>query len=313
MAETRKIERAAIFGASGVIGRQLAKKLIARGSKVRVVARSHERLCESFDVHAVECVAADVSDAAQAIEAARDCDTLFHCVGLPWGEYTRHAAIGRVVGEALRATGAFGVLVSGYWSRTPATNLPITDSHPRPRQSAETTARADQEEFIEAAGGASAILPDFFGPGAVKALINSAVIDVATGREPRWLGRLDLEREFIHVGDAADLLIRLAERRGAGGRSWIFPGSGVTTPRTIIDLACAQTGNALTPSTLTRDELAQSADDPASKAMLDLLPIYDAPATFNASELLALVSDFTPTSYETGVGEVIAWARELDS
>ncbi|HEV3271107.1 MAG TPA: NAD-dependent epimerase/dehydratase family protein [Candidatus Methylacidiphilales bacterium] len=70
-----------ITGATGFIGRRLTRDLVARGDRVRVLARSREKADELFGDH-VEAVVGDVRDTASLEAACRGVGTIHHIAGL---------------------------------------------------------------------------------------------------------------------------------------------------------------------------------------------------------------------------------------
>ncbi|HKK07431.1 MAG TPA: NAD(P)H-binding protein, partial [Gemmatimonadota bacterium] len=77
------LRRAALFGATGSLGRHLAGELLSRGIEVRAVSRSRENLERDFGGMDVDVHPADLCQPAAACRVAEGCDLLFHCVGLP--------------------------------------------------------------------------------------------------------------------------------------------------------------------------------------------------------------------------------------
>lgn len=80
---------ALVTGAGGFLGRYVVEALLARGEKVRGLARGkYPELAEL----GVELVAADLRDRPRVIEACAGCDAVYHVAGLagiwgPWSEY----------------------------------------------------------------------------------------------------------------------------------------------------------------------------------------------------------------------------------
>jgi len=78
-----------VTGPGGFLGRYIVEALLARGEKVRGLARGrYPDLAEQ----GVEIVSADLRDRDQVIAACEGCDTVYHVAGLagiwgPWSEY----------------------------------------------------------------------------------------------------------------------------------------------------------------------------------------------------------------------------------
>jgi dihydroflavonol-4-reductase len=70
-----------ITGATGFIGRQLTRDLVARGCGVRVLARSRRKAGALFGDH-VEISVGDVGDTASLEQACRNIGTIYHIAGI---------------------------------------------------------------------------------------------------------------------------------------------------------------------------------------------------------------------------------------
>ena len=70
-----------ITGATGFIGRQLTRDLVARGDRVRVLARNGDKAWDLFGDH-VETVVGDVGDPASLEKACRGIGTIYHIAGI---------------------------------------------------------------------------------------------------------------------------------------------------------------------------------------------------------------------------------------
>lgn len=68
-----------VTGATGLLGNNLVRELIARGVAVRALARSPDKARQQFlDLPQVQIVAGDMTDVAAFSDALRGCDTVFH-------------------------------------------------------------------------------------------------------------------------------------------------------------------------------------------------------------------------------------------
>lgn len=82
---------ALVTGGGGFLGRAIARKLVARGDRVRSIARGDY---PELRAEGIEAVRGDVADEAAVAEAARGCDVVFHVAAKAgvWGpeaEYRR--------------------------------------------------------------------------------------------------------------------------------------------------------------------------------------------------------------------------------
>jgi len=101
--------RAFVTGGSGFVGRNLIKKLRARGDEVRALARSDSAV-KAVEVAGAEAVRGDLDDLDVMSEAMKGCDVVFHSAAAlaQWGDRQQieHINVGgteRVIAAAKRA------------------------------------------------------------------------------------------------------------------------------------------------------------------------------------------------------------------
>ena len=85
------MQRALVTGAGGFLGQYLVEQLVARGVRVRAVARNRY---PELDRLGVESIQGDLSDPQVAADACRDMDVVFHAAAVagiwgPWDHYYR--------------------------------------------------------------------------------------------------------------------------------------------------------------------------------------------------------------------------------
>jgi uncharacterized protein YbjT (DUF2867 family) len=77
-----KLERIAVLGGSGFVGRHVVGMLAAKGKRVVVPTRRRERAKHLFMLPTVEVIEADVCDPAQLAAVLRGCDAAINLVGV---------------------------------------------------------------------------------------------------------------------------------------------------------------------------------------------------------------------------------------
>lgn len=303
--------KAAIFGATGPIGRQVARALLERDVEVRVVSRRAENLVRDFGAMAVERRTADLEDPGAAREAAHGADLVIHAVGLPAELFERHVPIARNAVDAARSAGARAFLVTSYWSYGPGDAEPMPETRPLTGSSRLARIRQEEERVFLSAGGAVARLPDFYGPEPGLSLMNDAIEAVAAGKTANWPGDPDAPRDFLYYPDAGRLLAELALREEAYGEVWNVPGSGAEAPRRVLSRAAGAAGTRLRLRRI-RPWMARLASlfKPDIGPFIEVIPLYEAPAVLDTSKLEGLLGPPATTPYEDAVPATVKWLAE---
>lgn len=297
--------RALVLGATGGTGRHLAAELLRRGVETRVASRSAEGLAAAFGDTAAERVVADAARGDEVERALAGCDVVFHCIGLPPDAFPRHVELARVVVEAAARAGARPFLLSSYWSYGPLPDRPVAEDHPPSGDVPEGRIRRREEEVFLGAGGAVAVLPDFFGPLASISVLNDGLAAAAEGSTVLWPGDPDAARDFLYLPDLAPVLCDLVAHDACWGLRWNVPGSGPRPPRELLATAVPE-GRGLRvwgigPWTARIAGLF----DAEARAFASLLPLYRNPVRLDGSRLEELLGPPVRTAYPEAVSDTI--------
>lgn len=301
----REYRRVAVFGATGATGREIVRELLRRGVGVRAVSRSIEKLERDFGDTDVELHAADLVDRALAVEAGAGCDLIFHCVGLPLESYHLHVPIAENTAAAMQEHGARGLLVTSFWSYGPVGSTSVSEDQAPVDGCGKCEIRRQLEEVILEAGGAAALLPDFYGPGADVSMLNDALAAAAAGKTALWPGDPDAPRDFIYIPDTGRLLCDLAGRPEAYGKRWNVPGSSAVPPRQLLEGAAD--GGVKIRRGRRWMVLLGGIFKKEFREFADILPLYEQPYGPDASRLRGLLGELELTSYDEGLERTLEW------
>lgn len=248
-----------VTGATGFVGAALARKLLERGSEVRVLTRagSNPRNLEGLSVTPI---IGDLTDPASLDRAVQGCEALFHVAAdyrlwVPDAaamyrtnvdgtraiiEAAARAGVKRIVYTSSVAT--LGTTSDGRPAdeTTPSTVDDMIGPYKRSKFLAEEAVRG-----MVAAGAPVVIVNPStpIGPGDVKPTpTGSFIVDALAGRMPAYV---DTGLNVVHVDDVATGHV-LAYERGAVGRRYILGGTDMTL-REILMVCTRLAGRSSTP------------------------------------------------------------------
>ena len=298
----------AIIGATGPTGIHLAAQLRKTDAVVRVVARAMDKLSRLFPDTAVEKWAADVLDANATLRAVESCDLVYDCIGLPGDQMHLHPVTARNIAGALRHTKARCIQVSSYWAYYPQVRPALDENHPRIGGPPWARYRREAEDILCEAGAAILHLPDFYGPQVHASTLQIALNEMASGKTVNWLGKADVQREYIFVPDAMGIAAAIGAHAGAFGGHWCLPGAGPLSGRLAADIAGHHLGRSVklrsAGMTMLRFVSLMNKD---VRGFLQVAPNYVKQVRYDARKLQGLLGLVKMTSYDAGIGQTLAW------
>lgn len=227
-----------IVGA-GPIGISTARLLVDSGETVTVVTRSG-----SPAVPGADSVQADATDAAVIGELARGATTLYNCASPAYQRWaTDWPPLATALLDAAEKTGAVLVTASNLYGYG-AVSVPMTESTRLAPNSKQGRVRVHmwldalerhQAGRIRATEVRSS---DYLGPRA-QGLIGERVIRrLLEGKSVQVMKSADAVHTWTYTGDAARLLVTVAQDERAWGKPWHVPSNRARTQREVIaDLA----------------------------------------------------------------------------
>jgi len=231
---------------TGPVGRALIGELVARGLRVRAVARHGVPGLPA----GVETQLADVTDPAAAGQATAGAAVVYHAASAPyhrWPELLPPLMRGVIAGA--RAAGARLVYADNLYAYGPVDG-PLTEDLPAYARGPNGRVRASlagQLMDADARGSVRATIgraSDFYGPwGRQSTAGERLVVPAMRGKATQVLGNPDLPHTYTYLGDFARGLVTLGTRDEAFGQVWHLPSAETLTTRRFIDLVYAAAGN----------------------------------------------------------------------
>jgi dihydroflavonol-4-reductase len=232
---------AAITGASGLLGSNLAVELLKQGHQVRATRRGTSKVSQ-LEGHAIEWVTADLSDTAALARAFTGADVVFHCAAAVSvkAKVTPELRESNVGGTArvLEAVQQAKVKRLVHCSSTVAVGLsedgqPCTEASPWNFEKygladgyVTTKHLAEELVMAEAKKGLDVVVGNpgyMFGPMDVRPSSGKFILEVAKGKTP---GKSSGFNNFVDVRDVARGLM-LCWQKGRAGERYILGGENV--------------------------------------------------------------------------------------
>ncbi|MES1925559.1 NAD-dependent epimerase/dehydratase family protein [Salinisphaera sp. T31B1] len=300
-----------ILGASGQIGRELARQLKQDfTSEIRLVSRHPHRVNETD-----ELLSADLLDAEQTMRAVEGSDIAYVTVGLPmdtrrWVE--QWPVLMRNIIDACEKHGAKLVFFDNTYMY-PQTATPQTEKTPFTPNGRKGQVRADivrdllqamEDKRVEAVIGRA---PEFYGPGKTQSITNATIVDnLKAGKAAKVFLRDDTRRTLIYTPDASRALALLGNTPDAYGQTWHLPcDDDRLTYRQFIQLAAEIFNTSARYKVLKRWQLrlaglfSQQVRDAA-----ELLPRYAVDNIFESNKFKKRFPEFGVTSYQDGLSAI---------
>jgi nucleoside-diphosphate-sugar epimerase len=302
--------RIAVVGASGPTGRALTEELLKRKARVRVVGRREQALKALFPAAEVEKRSGDALEAGSLAKALEGCDLVIDCIGLPAGQMAYHPVTARNIARYVRAAKARCLQVSSYWAYMPIRQLPVSETHPREGGPPWARLRRETEDVLREAGGAIVHLPDFFGPHVHTSTVQMALTEAVQGKRMRWIGPADVARDYVYVPDAMRVVAALLAHEKAYGEDWVVPGSGPVTANQLASMLGTLLGHEIRVQAAAPWMLrAVALFNRDVRALMQIVPDYVKPISFDGAKLDRLLGRMPRTPYEDALRETIASMR----
>jgi nucleoside-diphosphate-sugar epimerase len=311
-----------LFGAAGAAGQSIAAALSAAGRDYRVVGRSRQPLEAAFgDDPRAEIVTWNPDDPASIRAAAAGLQTVIYLVGVPYDQFAAHPPL---MEKTLAGVVAAGVerfiLIGTVYPYGRARGNPISENHPREPHTFKGRMRLAQENLVLAAHGHNGLstlvlrLPDFYGPGIERSLINGVFEGAATAKRAQMIGPVDVPHEFIYLPDVGPVVEKLTRTPEAYGRWWHLAGAGTLTQREVARQAYALAGREpklmVAGKTMLR---VLGLFNPLMRELVEMNYLMTEPVVLDDSALTMLIGPIAKTSYEEGIRRSFEAARDAAS
>ena len=311
-----------VLGSNGQIGEGVARELKLGGytSDIRVVSRRPAKVNDTDEVFP-----ADLTDAAQALEAVRGCSIAYFTLGLPMDTAMWESQFVRILANVIAACKAHGAKLV-FFDNTymyPQDGRPLAEDTPFEPVGRKGAVRRTMAEMVlaemaaraaeggntngGAAKGLEALIcraPEFYGPAKTQSITNTLVLGpLKAGTKVKVPLRDDTLRSLIWTPDASRAAALLGNTPDAYGQTWHLPVDNKRlTYKQIIALATEIFGKPASYSVLPCWVLrVGSWFSTAASELQELLPRYQHDNIFVDSKFTARFPQFKVTTYREGI------------
>lgn len=210
---------ALVLGATGGIGGEVARRLVARGWQVRALNRNPAKLGTQGQA-GITWIQGDAMHSGDVVAAARDVSLVVHAVNPPgyrkWSELVLPMLDNSIA--AARASGARLLLPGTVYNFGPDSFPEVDETTPQRPITRKGAIRVEMERRLEAASrdGIRVLIVragDFFGPKAANNWFSQGL--VKPGRPVSGIsypGKAGIGHQWAYLPDVAETMLRLIER-----------------------------------------------------------------------------------------------------
>jgi nucleoside-diphosphate-sugar epimerase len=213
---------ALVLGATGGIGGEVARLLVARGWSVRALHRDPAGLSKSHTASGVVWIQGNAMSASDVVSAAAGVSVVVHAVNPPgyrnWGKLVLPMLDNTIA--AARANGARILLPGTIYNFGPDAFPNLQETSPQNAVTTKGRIRVEMERRLRdaASAGAKVLIVragDFFGPKAGNNWFSQGLIK--PGRPVTAItypGRRGIGHQWAYLPDVAETMVRLVENAG---------------------------------------------------------------------------------------------------
>ena len=303
-----------LFG-GGQVGQPLARILLGRGKRVRIVKRSAGGLPEG-----AELVPGDASNLNFCVETARGASTVYHCMNPPYYARVWAELLPQYMENLIAAAGRNGarlvVLDNVYMLGRPQGKPLDEDTPPRPcsrkgeirARVAERMWEAHRRGDVRATSGRAS---DFYGPmGTLTHLGDQFWRPVIAGKRGRVVVDPDAIHTYHYIPDVAAGLATLGTAGDdAYGRPWMLPCAPPETMRALVVRFSRELGREIRLRTTPRTVLKTLAlVVPFLREIDEMLYQWQEPFVINDRRFRERFAQ-GPEDVQRAAADTVAWAR----
>ena len=303
-----------IFG-TGPVGCWIARVIRELHIPVRAVNRSGGR--PDLMPEDVEIVAADASDAAEAIAAAKGAAVVYQALNPPyhqWHEYFPGLQAGALA--AAKNAGARYVSIENLYMYD--SSQPITEDSPIHPRSKKGELRAQMAEEVMAAHKRGDIRAtalrssDYYGPGVLGSALGEMVFgNLVSGKKAQLGGSAVIPHSFAYIEDVGRAAAAIGTQDDALGKVWIAPHAPALTQGEMVEMACRVL--AIKPQMTVVSPLMMRIAGlfvPEARASVEMMYEFTEPFVVDSNRIQRAFA-LEPTPVDIGIERTVSWYKML--
>lgn len=302
-----------VLGGTGGAGGAIVNELRTLGRPLRIVSRTVPTRPMDGATH----LAADLSDASQALRACQGATTVFFAAQPSYDKWAElFPAMTVNVINACAAAGAKLVMVDNLYMYGPATG-PLTEQTERKATGRKGKTRIAVEQLLLDAHRLSKTrvtigrLSDYYGPNGKNSTVSALVLEpAAAGKAMRWPGSPDVAHTLHFLPDIARSLVVLGDHEKADGKAWHLPAAPPITGAAFMAAV-----NATLPAPLKAKTISSTSMkigglfSKEAKETVECMYQWTAPFVANFSAFTTTFGAITTTPHDQAVAATVASLR----
>lgn len=299
---------------TGPVGCWIARTLREKNCAVRAVNRSGKR--PDLMPADVEIIAADVSSAQQAIDAAKGARVVYQALNPPYHKW--HGFFPGLQAGALaaaRSEGARYVSIENLYMFD--STKPMSENSLIAPRSKKGRLRARMAEEVMAAHRRGEIQAtslrssDYYGPGVLGSALGEMVFsNLVAGKKAQVGGSADMPHSFAYIEDVGQAAVILGIREEAIGKVWIAPHAPARTQKEIVEIACRQLG--IKPQIAVVSPFIMRLAGlfiPGARASFEMMYEFTEPFVVDSNRIQRAFA-LEPTPVEIGIERTVSWYKK---
>lgn len=305
--------KAVVLGGTGGSGEALVTELLARGIETIAVGRNEAKLGAlartSNRPGLLSTAVADAFRTDALIPMFETADIVFHAANVPYHRMAEKLLpLGESVMRAAEATGTKVVFVDGnyVYGRNPGHRIDETFPHNAHTKKGRLKADLAQLIFSNRWRRAEPLivrLPDYYGPTSKLAYLNPTLEGLAQGKPTIFFGNRKVQREYVFLPDAANMIVEIALRDDSYRETWNIPGCGTISGDEIIELAREITGKRSFVIPITRFTVRLiGIFDRFFREIVEIYYLMEDPVILSGEKYASRIGPIVATPYKEGIG-----------